>query len=93
MPHLGDDVVEEVVVFAGVGTLQVLLQFCVGQFVGLFELAVLSGVLLDGVVGEVDEGVAASPEVELGRGGAHVALLVPVGFEGPVDAGHQHVVS
>ena len=86
MPHLGDNAFVEVVVFAGIRSFQVLLQLGVGQLIGLFELAVLRSVLLDGVVGEVDQRVPAAPQTELRRRGSHVTLFVPVGLKRPINA-------
>lgn len=56
----------------------VLAEVAEGELVGVFELAVVGGVLLDGVVGEVDEVVVDVVGGEgLGRG-ADVALLEEV---------------
>ena len=51
LPELWEDAVVESSI--GVGLEHVVVQLLIGQFVGLFELAVLRHVLLDCVVGEV----------------------------------------
>lgn len=78
---------------AGVVGLEVLVELSIGEFVGLFVLAVVGCVLLDGVVGEVDEGVLGCTRGELSGGGAHVPLLVPVPLHPSIHAAHQHVVA
>jgi hypothetical protein len=57
------------------------------------ELAVLIGLLLDGVVGEVDHLIGQVVDVEVGGGGADVALLVPVALQDTVAGGRQQVAT
>ena len=69
------------------------MEFLIGDLVALLVLAVLIGVLLDCVVGEMDEQVVALLECELGGRGSNVAFRIPVGFDDAVEASDEHVVA
>ena len=92
-PHLGVDVFGEAAAALAVLLVEVALELVVGELVTLLVLAVEGAVLLDGVVGEVDELIADVVEVEVVGGGADVALAEPVGAHEAVQAGDQHVVA
>lgn len=55
----------EVDLFFRVGVVEVALEVGVRELVGLLEFAVLAAVLLDGVVGQVDDGVGQVVQGEL----------------------------
>ena len=71
--------------------IQVLLELRVRQLVSVFVLPVPGHLLLDCVVGQVDFGAVGvgGVHVELGRGGAQVALFEEVAFSGGTDE-HPH---
>lgn len=69
-----------------------MLKFVVADFVAFLVFAVLIVVLLDGVVGEVDQQICGSFEGEVSRGCPDVSLREPVSFEYTVEGGQQKEV-
>ena len=63
-----------------------------GNFVSLFVFAVLWGLALNGVVGEMDQFVGRF-DVERFAAGANVALLICVDSEFVVEEGDEHVAA
>lgn len=60
--------------------IEIFLEVVVAEFVAVLVLAVLIGVDLNGVVGEMDELVLGVAELKFVAAGSDVALLVPVTF-------------
>lgn len=87
--HLSLDLIERE---RGVGFEEVGLQFWEGEFVGRLVLAVVTGVLLHTVIGEVDEQVTVVQAEQL-RTGTSVPLLVEVPLQQSVHARHQQVTT
>jgi hypothetical protein len=75
------------------GRLDILLKIGKAQFICIFVLAVVLGVFLDGIVGEMDHSVLEVFGCEFLGGCADVALLVPVGSEVAIEGGHQDVAA
>ena len=69
------------------------MELRVRQFVCWLVFLIIFGVALDCIIGEVDEEVVEVLEVERLAARPQVALTVPIGFEKPVDAGEQKVMS
>lgn len=81
--ELGTDIsCEAVLAFAGL--VQILLELLVAEFVAVLVLAILIGVDLDGVVGEVDALVDRVLELVLVATGPDISFFVPVSFEASV---------
>lgn len=60
--------------------LQILLELLEAHLIRILKLPILLSLLLDGVVGQVDEFVVDVVQGEFLAGGADVALVVPVAF-------------
>jgi hypothetical protein len=73
--------------------LQILLELGIGDLIIILKLAILFSLLLDGIVGEVDELVLEVLQAELLAGCADVALLVPVPLYHSVDCRQQDVAA
>ena len=64
---------------------QVALEVAVAHFVTVFEFTEVVALLLNGVVGQVDESVAQVAQVELLRGSPDVPVLIEVALQRFVD--------
>ena len=63
------------------------------HLVRVFILTVVLRFVLDGVIGQMDEGVGHVVKVVFARAGPHVAVLVAVPFQRAVNAGQHSVDS
>lgn len=91
LPHLWQDLLLEVVLLGGQGSIQVSLELLIRYLVEGLVLVVVGEAFLDCIVGEVYfwlKGV----DVELVGGSSDVALLVPVGPGDSEEVGNHHVV-
>lgn len=78
--YLGQDVSVEIDVFFGMVVIDDSLEVIVGKFVPIFKFSIILVLLLNCVVGEVDEEVVDVVESEVFDGGAEIAVFEEVAF-------------
>lgn len=91
MLELRKDVCVEVVLLVWKLEVEVSLEIDKGQFVPGLKLGVLVRVLLDGVVGQMNECISAVLDRELAAARSNIALLIPVGPDYAVGLRDEHV--
>lgn len=79
--NLGENISQEIKVEVGLLSADDFVEVLEAQFVCIFKFTVVFRFVLDGVVGQVDEGVTDVVEVVLTRTRPNVAILVAVAFQ------------
>lgn len=69
----------------GAALFDILVEISIGEFIIIFEFAVVFAPLLDGVISEVDKAILKILEVEVLAGCADVSLLVPIALDYAID--------